>query len=76
MAKFINESGLKFIDISSEKSREYSCGLVIEKPLKLHVDKNDRARIFDDAGFSYFVDPAKGWWIKWKAKEGEPNFVK
>lgn len=75
---FINESGLKFTDISSEKYRQYVFGkdiVTIIEPLWLHVSSSGGHRLFDAAGKSHYV--VKGWHeIQWEAKEGQPHFVK
>jgi hypothetical protein len=75
---FINESGLEFTDISSEKFRRYvypdGQDLVIDQPLFLHVSKSGH-RVFNAHGQSFFIP--LGWrFIVWEAKEGEPHFVK
>lgn len=75
--QFENESGLSFEDISSEEWREYSFDsgktLRIEHPLKLHVSENGH-RIYDADGVSHYVP--FGWiHLRWKAKNGSPNFV-
>ena len=78
--EFINESGLDFKDISSEEYREYNFVngkmLYIDKPLFLHVSASGGHRLFDAAGFSYYIQPTQGWYIKWKANPGSPHFVK
>lgn len=78
--KFINNSGLIFKDISSEKFREYTypngCKLIIQEPLLINVSKSGGHRIFDDNGYCWYVQPAEGWSIKWKPFDGEPHFVK
>jgi hypothetical protein len=75
--QFENRSGLEFADISSEEWREYTFAsgatLHIEQPLQLHVSENGH-RIYDGAGVSHYVPV--GWiHLKWKAKDGSPNFV-
>lgn len=76
---FVNESGLEFTDISSEAYREYNFGkngfVRILAPQRLHVSASGGHRIFDGVGESHYI-PA-GWInLKWKAKPGQPNFVK
>lgn len=77
---FINESGLEFKDISSEEFREYTFTngntVRIEQPIKLNVSPSGGHRIFTALGMSYYVQPVQGWFLKWRAKDGEPNFVK
>lgn len=76
--EFRNESGLEFVDISSEAWREYQFpgGIVvrIEQPLKLHVSADNGHRLFDASGISHYVPPT---WIhlRWRSKDGQPNFV-
>lgn len=78
--EFINNSNLQFNDISSEEFRTYHFPkgekLFIKNPLFLHVSLSGGHRIFDKLGNSYYIKPDEGWYIKWKAKKGEPNFVK
>lgn len=77
---FINGAELEFNDISSEKKREYGFPngktLKIAKPLYLNVSKSGGHRLFTGKGWSYYVQPKEGWWVRWKVREGEPNFVK
>lgn len=75
--EFDNQSGLEFMDISSEEWREYlfesGTTIRIDNPLKLNVSDTGH-RILDGAGISHFVPV--GWLhLKWKAKDGSPNFV-
>jgi hypothetical protein len=77
--EFRNESGLEFIDISSEEHRMYhfpiGAPMVVEGPLKLHVSESGGHRIFTEMGHCVYVP--KGWIaLEWKAKEGQPHFVK
>jgi hypothetical protein len=74
-----NESGLKFVDISSEEVREYRYGdgtvLTIEDPRFLHVSKSGGHRILDGQEQSWYIAP--GWKaIRWKVPPGAPHFVK
>ncbi len=76
---FLNESGLKFVDISTEAFRTYQFPheerITIEQPLWLHVSASGGHRVYDRAGLSHYIP--KGWiHLVWKAKEGCPNFVK
>lgn len=75
---FENESGLEFTDISSEAWRMYSFEngetIRIEKPLQLHVSAEGH-RIYDAEGVSHYI-PMKWIHLSWKAKEGQPNFVR
>lgn len=78
MIEFRNESGLEFVDISSEKYRTYSWvggqSLTIECPLKLHVAPSGSHRVFDGAGRSHYI--SGGWYhLTWTAKDEEPHFV-
>jgi len=75
---FKNDSGLKFIDISSEAERTYQWGdgkkVVITNPLRLNVSKSGGHRLFDENGTSHYI--SSGWiHLSWKVKEGQPNFV-
>ena len=78
MEKFINESGLKFINISSEEKRIYHFSdgrtLTINYPLKLHVSKSGGHRLYDAIN-CYYVVP-KWNYITWVSIKGKPNFVK
>jgi len=77
MIEFKNESDNVFVDISSEEYRTYNLGkseVTIVEPVKLAVTNNGH-RIFDASGMSHYIP--KGWiHLKWKAKKGEPHFVK
>ena len=77
--EFKNATDLEFVDISSEQWREYQFlggeKIRISAPLKLNVSENRGHRIFDANGISHYI-PA-GWiHLKWKVKNGAPNFVK
>jgi hypothetical protein len=79
MTEFVNNSGLDFVDISSEAYREYvfsdSLIIKINQPLRLNVSKTGGHRVFDADGVSHYVN--SGWkHLRWKAKPGQPNFVK
>lgn len=79
MNNFINKSNLEFTDISSEEFREYvypdDTHIRISNPLYLHVSSSGGHRIYDAQGMSHYI--VKGWiHLFWKAKDGEPNFVK
>lgn len=72
-----NQSGLDFIDISSEEWREYEflngTKVRISAPLQLHVSDNGH-RILDAEGTSHYVP--MGWiHLSWHAKPNEPHFV-
>lgn len=76
---FRNKSGLTFSDISSEDYRVYEFdngrSILINRPLKLNVSPSGGHRLFDADGVSHYIP--KGWiHLKWKAKDGCPNFVK
>lgn len=76
--EFKNDSGLEFTDISSEEYREYRFAggevVRVDAPLWLHVSSNGH-RLFDSAGKSHYVP--LGWiHLHWKAKDGQPHFVK
>jgi len=73
---FLNESGLDFSDISSEKYRAYTwlgddgyaVQLKIKNPLLLNVSPSGGHRIFDRKGLSHYIP--KGWLeIVWKSKK-------
>ena len=80
---FINEGSNEFINIDSELWREYiyqvkdspfTTRRYIKNPLKLCVKENGH-RIWDADGISHYIP--SGWiHLMWKAKEGQPNFVK
>ena len=78
--EFINESGLEFVDISSEAERTYNFPndsiLTLKDPLWLSVSRNGRHRVFLADGTSWYIKPAESWAISWKAKEGYPNFAR
>jgi hypothetical protein len=74
-----NESTNEFTDITSEEYRMYvfSSGdqLRIDSPVALSVSESGGHRVFDAAGNSYYIP--KGWdYLQWRAKDGQPHFVK
>lgn len=75
---FNDEANLSWNDISSEEYRVYNFGnneVQINKPLKLNVSRSGGHRLFDEQGTSHYI-PA-GWvHLYWKARPGQPNFVK
>lgn len=75
---FINKGENSFIDIDSESYREYRFPdnqiVRINNPLKLCVKSNGH-RVWDAQNISHYIP--SGWiHLKWKVKEGKPNFVK
>lgn len=75
---FNNQSANKFVDISSEEFRTYvfsnGSEVTIQAPLQLSVNAGGH-RLFDAEGVSHYIP--KGWiHLKWKAKAGQPHFVK
>lgn len=79
MSEFNNKSGLEFTDISSEEFRQYDFGdhrhVRINAPLQLHVSPSGGHRVFDSKGVSHYIPPT--WYhLYWKAKDGQPHFVK
>ena len=75
---FINESGNKFSDISTEKWRTYifPAGeeVTIDDCQKLFVSKNGH-RVFDSKGISHYIP--MGWiHLKWESKKGKTHFIK
>lgn len=77
---FINETDLIFTDISSEKEREYGFPngnvLYIGKPLFINVSESGGHRLYTEDKWCYYIQPQEGWYIRWKVKKGQPNFVK
>lgn len=79
MEKLRNDSGLEFIDISSEQYREYifkdGATVIIDNPLYLSVSESGGHRLLDSKEVCHYI-PA-GWvWLQWKVKDGAPHFVK
>lgn len=74
---FRNESGLEFIDISSEEWREYTFPggqiILVTKPLRLHVSEHGH-RLFDEEGICHYV-PLSWIHLRWKVKDDAPHFV-
>jgi len=78
MTDFNNQSSNVFVDISSEQYRTYRFQsgdeVTIKQPTHLSVSTSGH-RLFDAEGISHYVP--KGWiHLKWKAKDGQPHFVK
>lgn len=75
---FRNGTSLNFVDISSEKWREYErpdkTKVRIENPVALNVSKSGGHRIFDASGVSHYIP--SGWiHLSWNVKPGQPHFV-
>jgi hypothetical protein len=73
-----NESANEFTDISSEAYRKYAfAGAVLEisNPIALSVSESGGHRVLSGDGESYYIP--KGWlYLEWRAKDGQPHFVK
>jgi hypothetical protein len=73
-----NATGYTFTPISSEEYREYDFGgyaVRLEAPLYLFVSESGGHRVLTADGLCHYI-PA-GWvHLSWKAKDGEPHFVK
>lgn len=74
-----NDTSLKFTDISTESVRRYQYRgqeyITIDNPIALNVSKTGGHRVLDGQGLSHYIP--KGWiYLTWKAKDGEPHFVK
>lgn len=76
---FNNKSGLEFTDISSEEYREYhwesGYSIRLDAPTMLHVSESGGHRVFYGDGLSRYIKPT---WadLEWKARQGQPHFVK
>lgn len=73
-----NQSNYTFFDVTSEEYREYvflrKGTIRIDNPVAVAVSKSGH-RILDAEGVSHFV--SNEWQaINWKAKDGQPHFVK
>ena len=79
-----NESGLEFIDISSEEKRIYhflfdngqNVDVEISKPIALNVSKSGGHRILDGNGVCHYVNQRTKEFISWKTYDDLPHFVK
>jgi hypothetical protein len=74
-----NNTDLQFTDISSEEYRNYTfpdgLQITINNPTHLNVSAKGNHRLLDASGVSHYIPT--GWvWLSWKAKDGQPNFVK
>lgn len=79
MNAFHNMSEHDFTDIDSEEYRTYEWpdgkSVTIKEPLKLSVSKSGGHRLYDAEGVSHYI-PA-GWiHLSWRARNGQPNFVR
>ena len=75
----INNTDYVFIDISSEMYRTYiysdNTFFIINNPIALSVSESGSHRILDADGISHYIP--KGYiHLCWKAKDGQPHFVK
>jgi hypothetical protein len=82
VAHFQNNSDLKFDRIDSEEFRCYvfpagakTLEVRIDNPLYLAVSASGGHRLFDADGKSHYI-PAGWMHLYWKAREGQPHFVK
>lgn len=78
---FLNETDLIFNDISSEIEREYTfpneTKLLVSNPLYLNVHpKSGGHRLYTADKWSYYINIKESWYIRWRVKDGLPNFVK
>lgn len=76
ITKFINNSDLKFKDLSDEEYRIYDFGdhqIRIDLPLFLNVSDSGGHRIFDMEGISHYI-PYEWIHLSWKVFEGKSNF--
>lgn len=76
--EFKHDTDFSWNDISSEQFRVYEFAekqVRIDNPLQLNVSRSGGHRVFDASGVSHYIP---GGWIHlfWKAKQGQPNFVK
>ena len=75
---FINTSGLRFLDVSSELYRVYlypdGTEVTVYEPILLNVSSTGGHRIYDLSNTSHYVAPGFVH-VYWTAREGEPNFV-
>lgn len=78
MIELKNETDAEFTNISSEEYREYRFAgetVRITAPCWLNVSASGGHRILDAVGLSHYIPT--GWiHLQWKAKEGQPHFVK
>lgn len=76
--EFIDGTDFAWNDISSEEFRVYKFSdteIRIDGPYKLNVSRSGGHRVFDIHGISHYIP--SGWrHLSWKARPGQPNFVK
>lgn len=74
-----NDSENKFTEIASEEYREYRLSdgdwLRIEAT-HLHVSASGGHRLLDRHGVSWYLKASDWNALRWKAKDGQPHFVK
>jgi hypothetical protein len=75
--ELINKTTHEFTDISSEEYRTYEFAegsTTINEPISLSVSENGH-RVLDASGKSHYIP--KTWLrLEWKAKAGQPHFVR
>ncbi len=76
--EFNNGTDLEFVDISAERERVYvfPTGLTytVDHPAWLNVSARGGHRVYDGK-YSHYIQTREGWAIRWRTKEGQPNFV-
>jgi hypothetical protein len=75
-----NKGSYEFIDISTEEYRTYrnpvgDLFLHIVEPIALAVSESGH-RVLDADGTSYWINATDFAVVEWRAKEGQPHFVK
>lgn len=79
IANFINNTDIKFTDISGKKTLEYhfpnGSHITINKPIFLSILPTGENLIYDQDSNCYKIRPKIGWWKKWQVFEGQPHFT-
>lgn len=77
--EFINNTDIKFTDVSGKKTLEYhfpnGSHVTIQKPIYLAILPTGENLIYDSSKTCYKIRPKIGWWKSWKVYDGHPHFT-
>lgn len=79
-ARFINESGVEFDDITCKTFLRYNFpngqSIEIQDPVYMATLPTGENLVYDAEEISYKIRPSKSWWKTWGTRTGCANFVK
>lgn len=76
---FVNDTNIKFTEITGKKTLEYhfpnGSHVTIKRPIYLAILSTGENLIYDQDKNCYKIRPKIGWWKKWTVDEGYPHFT-